>query len=221
MTCTSISEFFRRRRLQLAICNWATSLLFALTSWGLSIWINRSCAFVRVTNSDDGSVLDRGIQRGQLLPLDECIGWGNYEDLTLDSNMIAARTSSALSVVVGALFVIILGVYMFVGRPCVRRTCKWLACAMALANVVLQALTHLMSRSNLCQQEEGSTGSESSSCDKVTPTYRATYATIVLWTASTVLSALLPVDKVVSTDESEHPLDIKNDSLDLGHLEDD
>ena len=99
---------------------------------------------------------------------------------------------------------------------------------MALANVVLQALTHLMAGSNLCQEEEGGTVSsesssqwqQQSSCDTYTPTYRATYATIVLWTTCTVLSALLPVDKVVATDESEHPLD-KNDSLDLEHLEDD
>jgi hypothetical protein len=210
-----------RRRLQFALWSWAFTLVLVVSSWGLSMWINRTCEFVRIheTDPEDGSTVTfgRGIQQGQLLPRDDCMGWGKYEYLSLDPRMKTARAASALSVVSGPIVMVLLTVYLFLGRPWMSCTCKWLASFLSLANAIFQVLTHLMATSGLCQgdiggstgstgttytvvdagEADGSSPATASTCDTNTPTYRATYYTIVAWAiVAVVVAVAFPVQRV-------------------------
>jgi hypothetical protein len=231
-----------RRRLRYALWSWAFTLVLVISSWALSMWINRTCEFVRIseTDPDDGStvVFGRGIQQGQLLPRDACMGWGKYEYLALDSRMKTARAASALAVVTGPIVMVLLTVYLFLGRPWMSFSCKWLACFLALASAIFQVLTHLMATSGLCQGiGAASTGTTytvvdggaadgsgaatvSTTCDTNTPTYRATYYTIVAWAVVTVVVAVaFPVQRVGdgSKDNDEQSEDAEGDDEDDDH----
>ena len=228
--------------------SWAFTLVLVVSSWGLSMWINRTCEFVRIyeTDPDDGStvVFGRGIQQGQLLPRDACMGWGDYEYLSLDSRMKTARAASALSVVSGPIVMVLLTVYLFLGRPWMSFSCKWLASFLSLANAIFQVLTHLMATSGLCQGVgsttssgttssgttytvvdggEAADGSSSAStvsttCDTNTPTYRATYYTIVAWAVVAVVVAVaFPVQRVGDGSKDYNDEESEDDEDDSDH----
>mmetsp|Transcript_26489 Transcript_26489/g.74125 ORF Transcript_26489/g.74125 Transcript_26489/m.74125 type:complete len:322 (+) Transcript_26489:159-1124(+) len=193
----------------------ATALWIGTVLWLVGLWVaawivDKSCRFVvirgRYADEDEGANNDaqasadireihRGIQGGMLDADDtQCRAWGKYDDLDLDSKMIGARASAALSIVFGFFCLII--ALAWPRWP--RRYLKIATSLMAFCVSVFQALTHLMVKSELCKDTSFThVGSDGRSivydeCDNDTPAYNLTFATIGAWLVATALLCSLP-----------------------------
>lgn len=164
---------------------WLPALLLSGASWYGSYYVHQDCSFVILSQQplDEGEevvYIRRGTTRGQLTPQDACQPWGDYDNLTLDSNMLLAKYSSLLPLILGAIIMAIL-LFMYpcltVELICLRAFFQWTCTLLALASAILQALTHFMVPSNMCH-ESPLIQSEGYSCENTTTAYYVTFITM-------------------------------------------
>mmetsp|Transcript_7026 Transcript_7026/g.14407 ORF Transcript_7026/g.14407 Transcript_7026/m.14407 type:complete len:201 (+) Transcript_7026:262-864(+) len=166
-----------------------------------------------------------------LFPDDSCQPWKDV-DVELDSNMIATRISAALSIVLGFLIWIYTTLVALRWSKCIlvtnrsiqQRRCscfatcliqmtsnrcvKFLVALLALAVAVFQALTHLMVKSDLCEDAEpfeavvGGRTAVYDTCEKDTPAYNLTFATMAMWVVLAIFVGVMRIP-YASRDEEE------------------
>ena len=204
---------------------WGWGILFVLTlvGWVLVLMVERSCEYVRIETSDDdkddSSSFGRGLSRGRLEPKDECQGWAQYNDLQLDSQAIMALVAGTTSVLLGAF---VWG-YLWITVCCQPFPWffQWIIVTTCVVVAGLQALTHTMTKSNLCRDmsvvivDEGDgTQRVFDTCSKETTAYNLTFATMALYMAAAVLFALVRLHKTKADYEDDDNNDNHNHKKD-------
>ena len=190
---------------------WIAVVLCMTIGWALVWVVDKSCEFVTLpalSQQDDGSTtttittmvrITRGTQRGMLKPGDACQAWGKYDDLELDPKMVITRVAASMSIVLGAFCLLIMIAWLRVSRVWLSRLTALLAFIIA----VLQALTHLMVHSDLCEQttassetnDGGDDADGEDACNRSTVAYKCTYFNMALWLAVAILLLRLPLWK--------------------------
>lgn len=152
------------------------------------VWVvDKSCEFIvlPLLNNTTTTTISRGTQQGMLQPGDSCQAWNKYDTLELDSKMIATRVSAALSIVCGAVSLVLCLVWL----QWPLRWIRFVGAFLALCVAVFQALTHLMVKSDFCGplKEFWDNSNDQAlelifdDCDKATPAYNLTFATMGLY----------------------------------------
>jgi hypothetical protein len=195
-------------KLSQAPIQWYAATIVTMASWTLSWVVGKSCEFVVVFGTDqngtivDDASLNRGTQGGQLRPGDSCQAWGTYDDLELSSKVVATRIAASLTIVLGALILAWLLLWPCLCCCCCQRRRLLLSRIGALLALIcagFQAMTHLIVKSDLCEEsnftttaDDGTTELLWNTCDKSTTAYNITFGTITMWVLACILICCIP-----------------------------
>jgi hypothetical protein len=194
-------------KLSHAPIQWYAATIVTIASWALAWVVDKSCEFVIVFGTDpaDGTIVDslnRGTQGGQLRPGDSCQAWGKYDELELSSKVVATRVAASLTIVLGAFILAWLLLWPCLCCCCfqTRRLLLSRICALlAFICAGFQAMTHLIVKSDLCEESNFTTTADNgttellwNTCDKSTTAYNITFATIALWVVACILICCIP-----------------------------